>query len=94
MSKRSDPKKRGEQIKKVWDEGRFIRDHSKCGTKGDKNPAKRLEVREKIGNANRGKLRSLEVRKQLSESHKGKKHSEETKEKIRTSQKLRRKKNI
>ena len=29
----------------------LVRDHSKCGTKGDKNPAKRLEVRQKISNS-------------------------------------------
>ena len=48
FSSRVDRKKCGEQIKKAWDEGRFNRDHSKCGTLGDKNPAKRPEVREKM----------------------------------------------
>jgi len=48
FSSRSDFKKRGKSIKKAWDEGRVIRDHSKCGVKGDLNPAKRTEVKEKI----------------------------------------------
>ena len=39
---------RGTAIKKAWDEGRIKRDHNKCGTKGNKNPAKRPEVKEKI----------------------------------------------
>jgi hypothetical protein len=38
--------------KKAWSEGRFIRDHSKCGTKGDKNPAKRPEVKAKNSGGN------------------------------------------
>lgn len=33
--------------KQAWAEGRVNRDHSKCGTKGDKNPSKRPEVRAK-----------------------------------------------
>lgn len=48
---RVDREYNGKQIKKAWDEGRFNRDHSKCGTKGDKNPAKRPEVRLKIQQA-------------------------------------------
>jgi hypothetical protein len=48
----SDPKKRGEKIKEAWDNGKFDkRDHSKCGTSGDDNPAKRPEVRKKISEA-------------------------------------------
>jgi len=45
---KADLEKRGESIKKAWDEGRVIRDHSKCGLKGELNVAKRPEVREKI----------------------------------------------
>lgn len=42
-------KKRGNAIKNAWNEGKFDkRDHSKCGTKGDDNPAKRPEVKQKI----------------------------------------------
>jgi hypothetical protein len=33
--------------KQAWAEGRVNRDHSKCGTKGDNNPAKRPEVKAK-----------------------------------------------
>jgi len=44
----ADFEKRGDSIKKAWDEGRVIRDHSKCGHKGENNPSKRKEVREKI----------------------------------------------
>jgi hypothetical protein len=36
-----------EARKKAWAEGRVNRDHSKCGSKGDKNPSKRPEVRAK-----------------------------------------------
>lgn len=38
---------------------------------GDKNPSKRPEVRRKIGDSNKGKVRSEEVRKNLSEKNKG-----------------------
>lgn len=48
LGARADIKKRGESIKKAWDNGKVNRDHSKCGTKGDANPSKRPEVREKI----------------------------------------------
>lgn len=48
FSKRTDRVKAGISIKKTWDEGRFIRDHSKCGVSGDKNPSKRKEVKAKI----------------------------------------------
>jgi len=43
-----DRKKRSESLTKAWAEGRFNRDHTKCGTKGDNHPAKREEVKEKI----------------------------------------------
>lgn len=40
---------RGSKIKEAWDSGKMdVRDHSKCGSSGDDNPAKRPEVREKI----------------------------------------------
>lgn len=48
FASKADLLKRGSAIKKAWDEGRVTRDHSKCGTKGELNPAKRPEVREKI----------------------------------------------
>lgn len=48
MSKRSDRKKAGESTKKKWAAGEVIRDHSKCGSKGEDNPAKRPEVAKKI----------------------------------------------
>lgn len=49
FAQRVDISSRGNAIKKAWDDGKFNkRDHSKCGTKGDLNPAKRPEVREKI----------------------------------------------
>ena len=48
----ADFKLRGEKIKESWANGKFDhRDHSKCGTRGDDNPSKRPEVREKIRNA-------------------------------------------
>ncbi len=49
FSLRSDRQKAGDSIKKAWQEGRFVRDHSKCGSKGEDNPSKRKDVREKIG---------------------------------------------
>lgn len=48
FSLKVDRKRRGESLKKMWSDGSFIRDHSKCGKVGDGNPAKRLEVRQKI----------------------------------------------
>lgn len=48
LSKRVDTIKRGQSIKKCWDAGNFNRDNSKCGSKGEKNPSKRPEVKEKI----------------------------------------------
>lgn len=48
FSARSDRKKAGESTHKSWKDGKVIRDHSKCGSKGDKNPTKRPEVKEKI----------------------------------------------
>lgn len=47
LSSRVDRKKLGESVKKAWKEGRFIRDHSKCGIKGDLNPSKRSDVKAK-----------------------------------------------
>lgn len=51
MNSRVDVAGRGKHIQAAWDEGRVKRDHSKCGTKGDANPAKRPEVRKKISEA-------------------------------------------
>ena len=51
LNKRVDPITRGKAIKNAWDSGNFKRDHSKCATKGDNNPSKRPEVKEKIRNA-------------------------------------------
>jgi hypothetical protein len=48
FSSRSDRVKAGISIKLAWDEGRFKRDHSKCGVSGDLNVSKIPEVREKI----------------------------------------------
>ena len=48
LSNRVDRKKNGESIKRVWESGKFKRNHKKCGTRGSDNPAKRPEVREKI----------------------------------------------
>lgn len=40
---------RGSKIKEAWDSGKMdARDHSKCGSRGEDNPAKRPEVREKM----------------------------------------------
>lgn len=50
FGKSHDAQKQANTLKKLWHEGKFKRDHSKCGIKGDKNPAKRLEVKEKIKN--------------------------------------------
>jgi len=47
-----DVKVRGESIRKAWKSGKMNnRDHSSCGVKGDLNPSKRKEVREKISNS-------------------------------------------
>lgn len=52
FSSRADLSLRGQSIKNAWDSGKFDkRDHSKCGTKGDNNPAKRAEVRKKISDS-------------------------------------------
>jgi hypothetical protein len=48
FSRSRDTTKQSESLKKVWSEGKFNRDHSKCGTRGDNNPTKRPEVKEKI----------------------------------------------
>jgi hypothetical protein len=45
---KANPQKRAAGIKKAWDEGRVKRDHSKCGSKGDLNPSKRIENRIKM----------------------------------------------
>lgn len=50
---------------------------------GDKNPAKRPEVRKKISESLKGKKRSEEMRKRISETLKGIKRSEKTKQKMR-----------
>lgn len=73
MASRVDRKKRGASIKRAWDEGRFNRDHSKCGLKGDQNVAKRPEVRTKISKAMIGKPWSEERKLAKSSSMKGKK---------------------
>ena len=52
LSSRVDRKKAGDSIKQAWAEGRFIRDHSKCGVRGEQNSSKRDEVRKKIGKSN------------------------------------------
>lgn len=51
FANRVDVKSRANKLKDAWESGRFVRDHSKCGTSGDNNPAKRTEVREKIRNS-------------------------------------------
>lgn len=38
-------------MKECWSSGRFKRDHSLCGKKGEDNPTKRPEVKEKIRQA-------------------------------------------
>lgn len=48
FSSKVDRVKNGIAIKKIWDSGNFKRDHSKCGTKGNLNPSKRPEIKEKI----------------------------------------------
>lgn len=66
------------------------------GIKGDKNPAKRPEVRAKLSKAAKGRKHSEETKQKMSETRKknptnywqGKKRSEETKEKIRISKLL------
>lgn len=56
FTSRVDRKKAGKGIKRAWDEGRFNRDHSKCGVRGDQNPAKRSEVKEEISKKNSGRV--------------------------------------
>jgi hypothetical protein len=41
LSKRVDRKKQGNSLKRCWDEGRFQRDHSKCGTRGENHHTKK-----------------------------------------------------
>jgi hypothetical protein len=53
---------------------------------GENNPAKRPEIRQKISQANLGRIHTEETRKNMSKARKGRKlspRSEETKEKIR-----------
>jgi hypothetical protein len=53
---------------------------------GENNPAKRYETRQKISQANLGRVHTKETRKNMSEARKGRKfspRSEETKEKLR-----------
>lgn len=83
----ADSTKRGNSIKKAWEEGRVIRDHSKCGVKGALNPAKRQEVREKISASRIGKPLSDKTKENLSASRKGRIVSEETRRKISESNK-------
>lgn len=49
LVKRQTKQQRSEIIKKCWDTGKMDnRNHLNCGIKGDKNPAKRPEVKDKI----------------------------------------------
>ena len=49
FSKMQSHEKRCEVVRKCWNSGKMDkRDHKKCGIKGDDNPSKRPEVREKI----------------------------------------------
>ena len=66
FSTRVDRKRCGLSIKKAWDEGRFIRDHSKCGVRGERNSSKRPEVRAKISASRIGHKRSLDSRQKQS----------------------------
>lgn len=60
FSKRADTSERGKSIKHAWDTGKMDhRDNSKCGVRGDLNPAKKLENRKKISDSM--KLRSEEL---------------------------------
>lgn len=63
FSSKSDRKKFAETMKKKWAAGEIVRDHSKCGTRGDDNPAKRPEVREKLKEA--ANRRSEETKKKM-----------------------------
>ena len=49
---------------------------------GENNPSKRLDVREKISQGNKGKMISLETRKKISEAQLGRKASIETRKKM------------
>lgn len=48
FNSRTDRKKAGKSIKKAWKEGKFKKRNLKNKLSGDKNPAKRPEVKEKI----------------------------------------------
>lgn len=51
FSKKADKEKKSKGMKDAWSSGKMNkRDHSKCGTKGENNPSKRKEVKEKIRN--------------------------------------------
>jgi hypothetical protein len=45
LSLRADRAKQSTTLKSLWADGKFIRDHTKCGSKGDNNPSTRPEVR-------------------------------------------------
>jgi len=61
-----------------------IENLKKSALRGDDNPAKRSEVREKISEKMKGRVITKEWREKISNAHKGMKHSEETKAKIKT----------
>ena len=51
FNSRADKTKKSKKMKLAWTAGKMDkRDHSKCGIKGDTNPAKRSEIKEKIRN--------------------------------------------
>lgn len=61
FSSRRDLNAFSKSLKEAWEAGKFDkRDHSKCGTRGDKNPTKRHDVRNKI--SQRAKERTQESR--------------------------------
>ena len=72
--------KKGKKLSEKW------RKNISEAKKGEKNPAKRIEVREKISNTLKRKgikpKTSEEIRRKISEALKGKKKSEEHKKKI------------
>lgn len=61
--------------------------HGGKANRGENNPAKRSEVREKIRQSKIGHVVTEETRRKISKAKKGKKHSEETKEKLRKNHK-------
>lgn len=63
FSQRIDTSERSKSIKRAWAEGKMdSRDNSKCGVRGDLNPANRLEVREKISISMKSKSAELSER--------------------------------